>query len=243
MAAATTAVAVAEASEGDKYRIYIYGEGEKNTKWRYGAPPNYDLVNKLFEEGRTKVWPAGSLEEKVQNLVKTWEMEMFHKTCWDDYKTLDPSNYTLSLNGRKGITLEEKRLLGGGYNSLLQTSLPEKYRCYNPAIETADSSHKAFTTAFPRGFALEVLHVYSGPPVIVYKFRHWGFMEGPFQGHPPTGEKIEFYGMAVFQVDEMMKVVKVEFFYDRGELLGALLKGANSESSGTLSCPFLNTAS
>lgn len=42
-------------SKGDKYRFFIYGEEEKNTKWRYGAPPNYDVVNKLFEEGRTKV--------------------------------------------------------------------------------------------------------------------------------------------------------------------------------------------
>jgi hypothetical protein len=33
----------------------LYGEGEKNTKWRFGSPPNYDIVNKLFEEGRTKV--------------------------------------------------------------------------------------------------------------------------------------------------------------------------------------------
>lgn len=112
----------------DKYRTFLYGEGEKNTKWRYGSPPNYDDVNKLFEEGRTKVlklfvwliiaiyiypllisilltcwckvWPSGSLEEKVQNLVKTWEMEMFHKTCFDDYKSVDPKNYTFSLNGK-----------------------------------------------------------------------------------------------------------------------------------------------
>lgn len=41
--------------EEDKYRSYLYGEGEKNTKWRYGAPPNYDIVNRLFEQGRTKV--------------------------------------------------------------------------------------------------------------------------------------------------------------------------------------------
>lgn len=41
--------------KGDKYRSHIYGEGEKNTEWRYGAPPNYDIVNKLFEEGKTKV--------------------------------------------------------------------------------------------------------------------------------------------------------------------------------------------
>lgn len=44
------------ACEGDgKYRSFIHGEEEKNTKWRYGGPPNYDVVNKLFEQGRTKV--------------------------------------------------------------------------------------------------------------------------------------------------------------------------------------------
>lgn len=40
----------------DKYRSYLHGEGEKNTKWKLGAPPNYDTVNKLFEEGQTKVF-------------------------------------------------------------------------------------------------------------------------------------------------------------------------------------------
>ncbi|GAV83989.1 LOW QUALITY PROTEIN: hypothetical protein CFOL_v3_27434 [Cephalotus follicularis] len=255
----------------DKYRSYLYGEGEKNTKWSFGAPPNYDVVNKLFEEGRTKIWPAGSLEEKVQNLVKTWEMEMFHKTCFDDHKSVDPNKYTFSLNGRKPVTLEEKRKLGGGYNSFMQTNLPDKLRGYNPAEETADSSHIAFTTAFPRGFAIEVLQVYSGPPVIVYKFRHWGYMEGPFKGHAPTGDLVELHGMSIFEVsckdiilihiviffcifglipficldlDEHNKIVKVEFFLDRGELLGGLMKGATLESStdvSAASCPFLRS--
>lgn len=39
----------------DPYRSFISGEGEKDTVWRFGAPPNYDVVNKLFEEGRTNV--------------------------------------------------------------------------------------------------------------------------------------------------------------------------------------------
>ena len=47
------------ASSGDdgkeKYRSFLDGEGEKNTRWRFGEPPNYDAVNKLFEEGKTKV--------------------------------------------------------------------------------------------------------------------------------------------------------------------------------------------
>ncbi|KAI4307169.1 hypothetical protein L6164_030386 [Bauhinia variegata] len=228
--------------EEDKYRPYLHGDAEKNTKWKFGSRPNYDVVNKLFEEGRTKVWPLGSLEEQVQTLVKNWEMENFHKVDLADFRSLDPNKYTFSLNGRKPKTLEEKKKLGGGYNSLLQTSLPEKLRLYNPDEETAESSHKAFTTAFPRGFALEVLQLYSGPPVIVYKFRHWGFMEGPYKGHAPTGEKIELYGMAIFTLDENDKIVKVEFFYDPAELLGGLVKGtkfdASAEKAAT-SCPIL----
>ncbi|XP_059630550.1 pathogen-related protein-like isoform X2 [Cornus florida] len=186
-------------AQGDKYRSLLNGDEEKNTVWRFGAPPNYDFVNKLFEEGRTQIWPPGSLEEKVQNLLKSWEMEIFHKSRLDDFKTINPKKYTASLNGRKALTLEELGKLGGGYNVLLQTAMPEKLRGYNPAEETADSSHRAFTTTFPRGFAIEVLQVYTGPPVIVYKFRHWGFMEGPFKGHPPTGEKVEFYGIGIFE--------------------------------------------
>lgn len=103
------------------------------------------------------------------------------------------------FSGRKALTLEEVGKMGG-YNSLLQTSLPEKFRGYNPDKETSDSSHRSFTTTFPRGFALEIVQVYSGPPVIVYKFRHWGYMEGPFKGHAPTGEIVQFYGMAIFEV-------------------------------------------
>ncbi|OVA15464.1 hypothetical protein BVC80_8411g9 [Macleaya cordata] len=230
---------------GDKYRSFIHGEGEKNTKWRFGAPPNYDAVNKLFEDGRTNEWEEGSLEGKVQRLVKTWEMENFHKINKDDFKTMNPDNYKFSLNGRPPVGLDEIVKLGG-YNLLLQTSLPENLRGYNPAVETSESSHHTFITTFPRGFALEIVHVYSGPPVVTYKFRHWAFMEGPFKGHAPTGEKAEFHGIGIFEVDETMKIVKVEFFYDPGELIGSLLKGPlldgsidASTSTSSMGCPFL----
>ncbi|XP_047341044.1 pathogen-related protein-like [Impatiens glandulifera] len=240
-------MAVSIVVEEDKYRSHLYGDGEKNTKWRFGAAPNYEAVNKLFEEGRTKIWPVGSLEEKVQNLVKTWEMEMFNKLDYDDYKTVDTINFKFSLNGSKPVNLEDMhRVLGGGYNAFMQTSLPQNLRCYDPDEETVESAHLAFITAFTRGFALEVLQVYSGPPVIVYKFRHWGFMEGPFKGHAPTGEKVELFGMAVFELDEKERIVKVEFFFDRGELLGRLVtKGGDDNLQGEISssCPFLKNIS
>ncbi|KAI9113261.1 hypothetical protein K1719_015786 [Acacia pycnantha] len=224
---------------GDSYRTFLHGDAEKTTKWRFGAPPNYDVVNKLFEEGRTKVWPPGSMEEKVQTLLKNWEMELFHKEDPSQYRSIDPEKYIFSLNGRKPVTFEDLIKLGGGYNPLLQTSMPDKFKLYNPDQETAESSHKAFTTTFPRGFALEIVQAYSGPPVIVFKFRHWGYMEGPFKGHAPTGEKIELYGIGIFTLDEDEKVVKVEFFYDPAELLGPLSKGPVSDEDTVSSCPVM----
>ncbi|KAI3975197.1 hypothetical protein MKX01_020598 [Papaver californicum] len=224
----------------DKYRYYIYGEGEKDTIWRNGVP-NYDVVNKLFEQGRTHVWPAGSIEEEVQNLVKTWEMEMVHKARLQDFKTIDTGKFTFSKNGGKPIPLEEMGKIGS-YNLFLQTSLPEKYRVYNPSEETVDSANKIFATVFPRGFALEIMQVYSGPPVIVSKFRHWGYMEGPFKGRAPTGEKAEFYAIGIFTLDERKKIVSVEFFFDGGELLGGLIKGDDTSANEiTSACPFLKT--
>lgn len=38
----------------EKYRSFLHDEAE-NTHWRHGGPPIYDAVNRLFEEGRTKV--------------------------------------------------------------------------------------------------------------------------------------------------------------------------------------------
>ncbi|KAF6141015.1 hypothetical protein GIB67_001904 [Kingdonia uniflora] len=100
----------------------------------------------------------------------------------------------------------------GGYNVLLQTSLPEHLGGYNPSTETTESSHSLFTGTFPHGFAIEIIQVYSGPPTIMYKFRHWAYMEGPFKGRAPTGEKVQFHWIGTFQVDDTMKVEKVELF-------------------------------
>ncbi|CAA0831660.1 pathogenesis-related family protein [Striga hermonthica] len=230
---------------GDKYRSFLTPEELKTTQWRAG-PPNYDAVNKLFEDGRTKVWEAGSLEEYVQNLIKTWEMEIVHKANPQDCKTFDPKNFVIGINGKRYYTLEEVGKIGGSYQIFLQTSLPPVLRLYNPDNETYDSSQTAFKQVFPRGFAVEILEVYSGPPVIAYKFRHWGYFEGSFKGHAPTGELVELFGTSIVEMNEEKKIVKVEFFYDRGELLAGLIKGkrtsedhAGDDEANPSGCPFM----
>lgn len=109
--------------------------------------------------------------------------------------------YNLSISGRKAQSLADVGKLGGGYNFFLQTALPENLRFYNPENENLNSALVAFTTTFPRGFAVEVLQVFAGPPLIAYKFRHWGYKEGPFKGHAPTGEMVEFFGIGIMEVN------------------------------------------
>ncbi|CAN0890714.1 Pathogen-related protein [Linum grandiflorum] len=74
------------------------GDGSK-TQWRHGAPPQYDVVNTLFEQEQTQVWGEGSVEEIVQNAVKSWEMEFSHKIRLQDFKTIDPTKFSLVVNG------------------------------------------------------------------------------------------------------------------------------------------------
>ncbi|XP_052301424.1 pathogen-related protein isoform X2 [Populus trichocarpa] len=175
-------------------------------------------------------------------------MELSHKTRLQDFKTINPDKFKLIVNGREGLSGEETLRIGS-YNALLKSSLPKEFQYYKADEETFESSHDAFRSALPRGFAWEVLSVYSGPPVISFKFRHWGFFEGPFKGHAPTEEKVEFYGFGVLKVDESLRAEDVEVYYDPAELFGGLLKGAlispcQSEdntvntATATRGCPF-----
>ena len=46
---------------GDPYRDHLTGAAEKDTTWRHGSAPRYDVVNAMFEKGRTQVSSAYSL--------------------------------------------------------------------------------------------------------------------------------------------------------------------------------------
>ncbi|CAL9135057.1 unnamed protein product, partial [Musa textilis] len=209
-------------------------------------PPTISSTSSSKKEEPRHEWPIGSLEETVQNAIKTWEMELSHKTRLGDFKSINPAKFKFFVNGRKGLTGEETLALGS-YNALLQTSLPPEFQYYKADAETFESSHDVFRMAFPRGFAWEVLRVYSGPPAITFKYRHWGYMEGPYKGHAPTGELVEFTGVAVLKVDEQLRAEEVEIYYDPGELFAGLLKGevisgvdsVDTTASKLQPCPFL----
>ena len=49
-------------------------------------------------------WPKGSLEETVQNAIKSWEMELSHKTRIQDFHTINPDKFKLIVNGNYSFT-------------------------------------------------------------------------------------------------------------------------------------------
>lgn len=64
----------------------------------------------------------------------------------------------------------------GTYNAIIE---PNEFYC--PFHSSFDASHKMFKRMMPT-FAWEVLEVYSGPPTVSFKWRHWGVMKEDYVG-------------------------------------------------------------
>jgi len=64
----------------------------------------------------------------------------------------------------------------GTYNAIITAN-----EYYSPENSDFASSHKTFKRMMPT-FAWEVLEVYSGPPLVAFKWRHWGTMVKDYVG-------------------------------------------------------------
>jgi len=80
----------------------------------------------------------------------------------------------------------------GTYNAIIAAN-----EYYSPEYSNFASSHKTFkrkptefvgkyeaniTPGMMPAFAWEVLEVYSGPPVVSFRWRHWGVMKNDYIG-------------------------------------------------------------
>jgi len=162
-----------------------------DTPWRFGGPPDYSLTNYLYLKQRTHQHAEGSLEQVVENLVKTWEMERSHKLDCTQHESVDQEQFEISANGGKKYNNAEANQVGN-YNVLLQ-SCPS----WNNESTTWEESHDKFHTAFA-AFPWEVLQVYSGPPKVAFTWRHWGHFTGTYEEHQGEGELVEMFGFGTF---------------------------------------------
>ena len=170
---------------------------------------------------KTSDHAAGSLPDLVQNLVKNWEIEASFKTNLSEWRTINPDEYSFSINGRKAQTGQDM-LRTGTYNAIIQPG--NEY--YSPEHSTFAQSHKTFKRMMPT-FAWEVLDVVGAPPVVGIKWRHWGIMKDDYVGFNDKGEKvtakshggpIELMGTTWAWVDDQIRVKKLETWFDPLEM-------------------------
>lgn len=214
---------------GEMIRDY---EPIQGVQWRFGLP-NYARVNKAYFEGRTKVHAEGSLESVVQKVVKNWEVESHHIEDPAQWKTMDVSKFRGSLNGGAAIDAATMAEIGP-YNMLLG-----KCEGYDAGQHTFESANQVFSETFTEGFAFEVLEVFSGPPDVSFRWRHFGKFAGQFvddQGsvHKGNGRMIEVFGMCTARLSADMQIEELQVFYDPSSQIQPLIRKKDRDSL----CPF-----
>ncbi|KAI0019752.1 hypothetical protein F4780DRAFT_793046 [Xylariomycetidae sp. FL0641] len=210
--------------------------GDKDAEWRYGrGPPDYSKTRAFFAETKSRNHEAGTLPQLVENLVKNWEIEASFKTRTADWRTVAGDDYTFAVNGQAPQDAAHM-LKVGTYNALIAAN-----PWYDAERSDFAASHKAFKRAMPT-FAWECLEVYSGPPVVAFRWRHWGEMRGDYTGVngkgenvtvKATGRPVDIEGVTVAHLNDEFKITKLETWFDSAAMFrqmdpeGLVLKGAD----------------
>ena len=194
-------------------------EQSHDVEWRYGKPPDYTKSNENLAKESTHRHLEGSLEEIVQNLVRTFEMEVSFKTDPQKWLSIVNDKFRMSSNGGPAYTASDVAF-SGTYNLFISDT-----EHYQASEETFESSGKLFHTAFPNGFLWEVLEVFSSPPKVAFKWRHWGTFSGAYKDYTPTLDVVEIVGMSIAYVTDDLKILSVEHFFDNSLFLKKLTAG------------------
>jgi hypothetical protein len=195
---------------------------DPNVEWRYQEPPDYSRTNQYLKQESKYNHLEGSLEAIVQNLVRAFEMEASFKTNPQQWVSIVADKFRMTTNGGTAYTAQDVAD-AGTYNLFLGDS--EQYKA---SEEDFESSAHLFHNAFPNGFLWELIEVLAGPPNVTFKWRHWGNFSGPYKEHAPTGETVEIVGVSIAHVNDDLKILSLEHFFDSGSFLNKLATG----------CPF-----
>jgi len=209
-----------------------------SARWRHRKVPDYSGTRADYQRTKKMNHEPGSLISIVENLVKNWEIEASYKLDLKDWRTIDHDKYTFAVNGGPP-TPAEHMLKVGTYNAIIA---PNAY--YSPEHSDFASSHVTFKSMMPT-FAWEVLEVYSGPPQVAFRWRHWGEMKNDYEGFNEKGERVtikahggtlEIEGVTVAIVNDKLQLQKVETWFDPLEMfrqMGSPVGEEGGAKSGT----------
>ncbi|KAF7348296.1 hypothetical protein MSAN_01783300 [Mycena sanguinolenta] len=212
-----------------------------SAKWRHKKVPDYTKTRADYELSllhlisKKMTHEHGTLISMVENLVKNWEIEASYKADYKEWRTVDHDKYTFAVNGGPA-TSGEHMLNVGTYNAIIA---PNAY--YSPEHADFASSHVTFKTMMPT-FAWEVLEVYSGPPTVAFRWRHWGEMKNDYKGFNEKGKRVtvkahgkvlDIEGVSVAVVNDKLQIQKIEVWFDPLEMFRQMGPVAGESRSGT----------
>jgi hypothetical protein len=203
-----------------------------DTIWRFGRP-NYSRVNKTYFQYRSKVHKEGSLEAVVSKIVKNWEVESHHIADIHQWQTMDIKAFKAAVNG--GCPCNAQLMADvGPYNMLLGET-----KDYSGGSQSFEQSNKTFSATFTEGFAWECLEVFSGPPNVLFKWRHFGPYSGTFtdktgKQYKGNGEMFNLIGMCLAKVNEKLVIESLDIYYNPEDMIKPLVSTLVDASQATL---------
>ncbi|RLN87767.1 hypothetical protein BBJ28_00022079 [Nothophytophthora sp. Chile5] len=199
-------------------------EGDAAVEWRYGAP-QYVLTDLAYVKGRLREPDATPLASYVEECCQTFIMEATHKARYDQWHSVCQGDFYLQVNDGacvSGAAITESDMFGllylGGSDLSSTGGLGDSDESQDPRAELAE--------AFPEGFPMEVLEVFTQPPQCYFSWRHWGPFSGKHRGVKGDGSRVELRGFGEMTVDAS-RMRSLRLFFKQQELFSSLRQASD----------------
>ena len=150
----------------------------------------------------------------MENIVKSWEAEIHNKLVAEQIESIDQEHFSMATNNKTPYKVDDV-LRMGTYCCLLEG-------VKHPAVDmNIDESNAYFNDKFKTGFAWEVLKVFSGPPKVVFSFRHWGHLNTSSLAEEKKGKGklIELFGTVRAIMSAEGRLQDIEIYFDQEEFM------------------------
>jgi hypothetical protein len=205
-------------AKGVKLPSRVVPASNESVEWRYGVP-EYVLTDLAYVRGRLREPDATPLASYVEECCQTFIMEATHKARYDQWRSVCQESFYLQVNDGElvpGAGIRENAMLGllylGGMGAGVADS-GDSDESLDPRAELAE--------AFPDGFPMEVLDVFTQPPQCYFSWRHWGPFTGKYRGVKGDGSKVEIRGFGEMTVDAS-RMRSLRLFFKHKDLFSSL---------------------
>jgi len=194
------------------------------TEWRYGTP-NYVLSDLQYVKGKSRNQEATPLESYVEKCLQTFMMEATHKASYAQWTSVRHEYFHLQVNDgerMRGDSIAAKDMFGLLY-------LDQNDAAAMRGVSSGATPSDVLAEAFPEGFPMEVLEVYTQTPNCFFSWRQWGSFSGYYNGTKGNGSKIEIRGFGQICVDAD-QIINLRLFYKSKELFQALEEASEASA-------------